>query len=452
MAFRAFWAVIALQLILFAASFCQRRTPRDGEEISPVSIESHAVFTTDSSKGRVDITYRIPFRFFVFVRDTSSRALGTFTGGGELALEILDKTKLSVARAIRQPSLSVSSSEQDALENRYVEGGISLFAPPGDYFLSVDLTDRNSRRHFFDDARTVHIARPERDHSALSDILFMQPAAHSNDSLLYPLNWNTAIPLGTNVEVVVTLRSAVMPDSLHPLVRIVRMRGRDTTFMPPVVDSTVRGLSATAGDLVPVFGDSAPAYRISPTPFEGLTTLRFPLRTDSLEEGEYNLEFSVRAAGQRVSTSRTCTIRWIGMPQSLRSFETIVLAMKYIMPQDEYDKFERARKSKQEVIFREFWKKRDPTPGTAYNELEAEYFKRADYAMMHLGAIGRPNGIESDRGRIYMIYGPPTQIRHDVLPSGPPREIWEYESLQKRFVFTDPTRQGNYRLEAEEGS
>ncbi len=417
--------------------------------MSPVSLESHYFLPADSSLARVDITYRIPYRFFVFVKDTSAGAPEVFSGSGDLSIEILNDEKLSVARAIRQPALSVESSEDDALENRYLEGGISLRVPPGNYVLSVELTDRNSRRHFFDNARPLHIVRPGKPGSPPGDILFVETPHSPSDSILRPVNWNTTVPLGTNVDGLVMFQTAGYRDSLRPAMRILRAHGKDTALRPVIVDSTFADFHLNPGALVPSFGDSSLWYTIVSTGYPEFSTLRFHMRTDSLEEGEYTLEISARVRGQKISTSRSFTIRWIDMPMTLRNFDASITAMKYIMSEDEYSRFTHARQGEKEKIFREYWKKRDPTPGTAYNELEAEYFSRADYAMTHLGTVGQPNGLESDRGRIYMVYGPPSEIQHDVLPSGPPREIWEYDTLHKRFVFTDPTRQGNYRLETE---
>ncbi len=420
---------------------------REGGEASPVSLESHYFLPADSSVARVDIIYRIPYRFFVFVKDTSAGTPEAFAGSGDLSIEILNRDKLSVARAIRQPALSVENPEGDGLENLYLEGGISFRVPPGEYTLSVELTDRNSRRHFFDNTRPLTIIRPGTTGVTATDIIFVQTPQHPSDSAYRPLNWNTTVPLGANVDGVIVFRTAGNRDSVHPAIRIVRTRGKDTVARPVIVDSNLTDFSLNSGACVPSFGDSMLSYKILSAGYSEFATLLFHLKTDSLAEGEYSLELSARVGGQKVTATRAFTVRWIGMPMTLRNFESTVAAMKYIMSEDEYERLTHARRSDKENIFREYWKKRDPTPGTAYNELEAEYFHRADYAMTHFGTVGQPNGIESDRGRIYMVYGPPSDIQHDVLPSGPPREIWEYDTLHKQFIFTDPTRQGNYKLE-----
>ncbi len=56
----------------------------------------------------------------------------------------------------------------------------------------------------------------------------------------------------------------------------------------------------------------------------------------------------------------------------------------------------------------QFWLRRDPTPDTPENEFKEEHYRRIAYANEHFAA-GIP-GWKTDRGRIYIIWGPPDQI------------------------------------------
>ena len=51
-----------------------------------------------------------------------------------------------------------------------------------------------------------------------------------------------------------------------------------------------------------------------------------------------------------------------------------------------------------------FWQRRDPTPDTVENEFKEEHYRRIAYANEHFAA-GIP-GWKSDRGRMYIMYGP----------------------------------------------
>ncbi len=62
----------------------------------------------------------------------------------------------------------------------------------------------------------------------------------------------------------------------------------------------------------------------------------------------------------------------------------------------------------------QFWLRRDPTPDTPENEYKEEHYRRIAYANEHFAA-GIP-GWKTDRGRTYIIWGPPDQI--EAHPSG----------------------------------
>jgi TonB family protein len=101
----------------------------------------------------------------------------------------------------------------------------------------------------------------------------------------------------------------------------------------------------------------------------------------------------------------------------------------------------------------QFWQRRDPTPGTPENEFKDEHYRRIAFANEHYGATRLP-GWQTDRGRIYITWGPPDEI--DSHPSGgpgpvAPHEEWRYWHMERvgdnvTFVFTDPLRNGEYRL------
>ena len=111
----------------------------------------------------------------------------------------------------------------------------------------------------------------------------------------------------------------------------------------------------------------------------------------------------------------------------------------------------------------QFWLRRDPTPDTVENEFKEEHYRRIAYANEHFAA-GIP-GWRSDRGRIYIIYGPPDQI--DSHASGGtynrspeegggttstyPFETWRYRHLEGigqeiEIEFVDSCMCGDYHM------
>jgi GWxTD domain-containing protein len=136
----------------------------------------------------------------------------------------------------------------------------------------------------------------------------------------------------------------------------------------------------------------------------------------------------------------------------------------YIITDEERAAFKRLTTDEEKQNFIEqFWLRRDPTPDTAENEFKEEHYRRIAYANERY-ASGMP-GWRTDRGRIYITYGPPAEI--ESHPSGGsytrpieegggetstfPFEIWRYRFIEGigtniMIEFVDPTMSGEYRM------
>jgi GWxTD domain-containing protein len=89
--------------------------------------------------------------------------------------------------------------------------------------------------------------------------------------------------------------------------------------------------------------------------------------------------------------------------------------VRWIITDEERSAFKQLSNDEERDQFIEaFWQRRDPTPDTIENEFKEEHYRRIAYANEHFAA-GIP-GWKSDRGRIYIMYGPADEI--DSHPSG----------------------------------
>lgn len=95
--------------------------------------------------------------------------------------------------------------------------------------------------------------------------------------------------------------------------------------------------------------------------------------------------------------------------------------------------------SERDAFIEQFWARRDPDPKTPYNEFKEEYYRRISYANENFTA-GIP-GWKTDRGMVYIKYGPPDHIEDYVYGSGYDRPTWEGGGKTKVF----PTQFWEYR-------
>ncbi|MEN6602715.1 MAG: GWxTD domain-containing protein [Bryobacteraceae bacterium] len=136
----------------------------------------------------------------------------------------------------------------------------------------------------------------------------------------------------------------------------------------------------------------------------------------------------------------------------------------YIITDEERAAFKRlSTDEEREQFIEQFWLRRDPSPDSSENEFKEEHYRRIAYANERF-ASGIP-GWKTDRGRIYITYGPPDE--NESHPSGGsyerpyeegggttstyPFEKWRYrwiEGIGTDIIieFVDPTMTGEYRM------
>jgi len=121
--------------------------------------------------------------------------------------------------------------------------------------------------------------------------------------------------------------------------------------------------------------------------------------------------------------------------------------VRYIISAEERKTFVNLPLAERPGFIVEFWKKRDPDPDTEENEFKDQYFQRIEEAN-HLFTEGGEKGWLQDRGRIFILLGPPDQrlaYPRGVTFYGLPTEYWYYGLFQ--IVFIDDYWNGNFRLD-----
>ena len=95
-----------------------------------------------------------------------------------------------------------------------------------------------------------------------------------------------------------------------------------------------------------------------------------------------------------------------------------------------------------------YWKEHDEDPTTSVIENRVRMMRRYNYANEFFSDnVKHTNGWSTDRGRIYMTYGPAEQIEDNPTPlNGKPYVIWWYHSIDKGLVFVFVDRYENHEF------
>jgi GWxTD domain-containing protein len=137
---------------------------------------------------------------------------------------------------------------------------------------------------------------------------------------------------------------------------------------------------------------------------------------------------------------------WPDMPFTLKDIDNALDVLKYITTESELDSLRRGNLEERRAHLEGFWRGKGGKQETAFNEVMTEYYRRADHATRSFGTLRQPDGFRSDRGRIYVLYGPPTSTDRMLDPVSGFHEVWTYSHLKKKFVFVDQNKSGNYVL------
>jgi len=133
------------------------------------------------------------------------------------------------------------------------------------------------------------------------------------------------------------------------------------------------------------------------------------------------------AAGQRASRKKEPPVK---LPDQYRKW--LEQEVVYIITPAEKEIFLKLNSDRERDLFIEaFWKHRDPIPETEENEFKIEHYKRIDYVNRYFGREAAKPGWMTDRGRMYIILGPPNDIQHiDGKSEIYNCEIWFYQGKQ----------------------
>jgi GWxTD domain-containing protein len=136
----------------------------------------------------------------------------------------------------------------------------------------------------------------------------------------------------------------------------------------------------------------------------------------------------------------------------------------YIITDEEKTSFKRLNTDEErEQFIEQFWLRRDPTPDTQENEYKEEHYRRIAYSNERF-ASGIP-GWKTDRGRIYITFGPPDEIedhpsggtyQRPIEEGGGTTSTFPFQKWRYRYIdgigndimieFVDTTMTGEFRM------
>ena len=386
------------------------------------------VFQSANDAWIFTYTFRIPYNHLVFVKDDNS-----YNAGFTLAVEITDSLGNFVDRQIKQDNIKVKNYQETDSYILSYQGFLTFHLPKGNYIFLPLITDINSK---------AELKLKKITYSTFNNYYKV---------LLPPMVINSAkISCGSQAKSVLTNYEGIVPfsknsyDLLVPVIdtsltnlKAVVINNEDTVFNGSLSQSSVFSLNYQQCDSQIVISQSGKA----------MPTRNFILKDlcNKLMEGNLSFLF-FRGDEQKPFVTHYGKCLWLDKPFSLMNPEFAIKILKYMTTEDEINKILDVKTKNYIKELYRFWKKYDPTPSTQYNEVMSEYYKRVDYASDNYSALSNKKGFDTDRGRIYIMFGKPKKIDRGSNSDGKIVETWYYDQ-KKKFIFVDKQGTGEYSLQ-----
>lgn len=353
------------------------------------------MYSDDSSLVELHITLKISQ--LVFVKSGQN-----YKGETELSLYIFQKDKLIRSFSFNN-TFFASEYEQTTKDSTIRVNPLKVILAPGSYRVLLKALDKNSGKEAKLDT-TIAIPRFTQENIWISSILL-----YKNDDSLPSVD--NIFPIST--------------DSIR--------------YFAEIYYPDQKELKAT----IRLFNARGTYYVDEKKAEKGIITGKININT--IPPGSYIVELIVTDGFKKLKKETNLSIslepeRFIEI-----DLESYLELLSYIASSSEIDAIKQAEEKDKLRMIDELWKKRDPTPNTSKNEAKDEFFERVKYANDHF--TGLRDGWRTDRGKIYIIYGPPDEVEsHPFDINSPPYEIWYYYAQRTKFVFIDKNNNGEYEL------
>lgn len=409
-----------------------------------------------SEDGKVQFvsTFRVDYNFLPFKKINQPDDERAFYSPLGLSMEVFkaekkrkkdDKITVEglepVSRTAWRDTAFAESYEQTQSNNSFISGYLQVELAPGLYNYLLQLAPGEDTRERTSRARQIAINAYEKQKTG--DILLVENITNAKGKpLLKLLTFGQNVYYGKDFHAFVHLSQYDEQSDYTVRVNRLDISKKDTTRKQEVFRQRISGDQLLVNKKPVLSGNNKEVSLVLNESSGGHTYALVRVPNSTFPNAVYRIEVFKEGQDQPIARGIFRSL-WIEMPTSLLNVDVATEMLRFIAGKDELKRIRSGSQSEREQKFREFWKSKDPTPDTEYNELMAEYYRRIDYAYEHFTTINTV-GYESDQGEIYIKYGPPNNIERKFPAGEAAVEIWTYDNRQ--FVFKATSGFGDFQL------
>lgn len=370
------------------------------------------------------LTYRIPYNALLFTKD-NNRYKAKFT----LSLEIY-KDKTFFKREINKYEVITSNYEDTKSKKKYFQNLIPLKLQPGSYTFNYALTisEADFSIKFPPKKITINELKKEK---VFHPVIVNSKIIKKGNSFTFTLtNYQNNIPFSPDKY---NLLIGITDTSIKNIQVNIKQDGKKI-FNSSAERLFKGGISFKKENQNIVITNSKDSVNLSYFLIKNFSNL--------LYEGKFELVVTYND----VKKIFPLKVVWNEKPIVLNKPEYAIKLLSYIADISVVKSLLKSdSKNYYKALFK-YWENKYPSKNRKYNFALNEYYSRVDYAMKHFSYLKGRKGAETDRGRIYIIYGKPTSIDRNYNEKNETIEIWKYNLKNKTFIFKDITGTGKFIL------
>ncbi len=393
----------------------------------PQLIYSDFIQVPSDSSTNVFYTYKVPLNHLVFEKQAN-----LFLAEYRISVEVYDANEDKfISRAIKEKNIQVPDYEQTNSPVIFSEGTLWLNLKPGSYLMTEILYDYKSNREFKLPPNSVKIDSEEK---FLSPLITTDKIVDCNKKKSTVLaNYGGRLPFDEEPYSFIFPVKNTGTGTLF--VNIIQ--DKDTLYHGKLTDPVQKKITLSECGGKVALDEDAGAEEYNIFRIDGISS--------RIKEGVFLVYISDNAEFSE-QEKFTLACEWINKPVSLRDPELAIKVLKVIEKDSVINSLLSADEDDYVRELASYWKKIDPTPATEFNPLMQEFYSRIDYAVKNFTTIAGANGASTDRGKIYIRFGKPSDIDRTSDNYGNVIETWTYNNPQRKFVFVDKNGTGDFSL------
>lgn len=394
--------------------------------------EAFVVPTSQPDTATVTILFRMANDFLTFVRnDNKSDNGGEYVANMQVSIEVRDSLGVIRQRIPWSSKAYTNTFEETNSKTEFHYGWASLRVGPGTYAIAIELIAKKESQQ-----RQLRLPpvtfRSGRSKSPIATPVFgelqksgaLRPYVFGGNLAFGPRDATAWIMVDDTAETTYDYRLHQLPYDI----RDIRWWAVSDVLgdVPVRLRQNIELSSRSTNDI--------PLLEANNVAQGGVGLLSINLPTTGLVPGRYQLDLVRRGSTDTIAVK--FHVMWELMPLSLRTIDYAIEILQYVTTEEEQDAIDDGSDPERREKLMAWWKKQDPTPATTWNERMSEYYRRVDQAFFAFSTIQEPDGARSDRGKIYILYGPPTTTSKKMTTSDRPVEVWSYANrVGKTFTF-----------------